>query len=869
MLLLERETHLEELASLFDSARQESGCIALVYGEAGIGKTSLVRHFTSSQLPEGRVLWGECDSLFAPRPLEPLYDIARQIGSPILAQLEEGSDWLAIARTLLVNLEHHPAIVVIDDIHWADSATLDLIKYLGRRIQQTHTLLIYTMRDDELHPHHPLHIVFGDLASSGILNRIPISGLSAEAVGKLAIGKSVDPKALHHQTNGNPFFVSEVLAAGIDGIPLTVREAVMARNARLSLSAQAVLQSAAIIGNRIEAWLLDEVIGAETGALDECLSVGMLLKQGELLVFRHEISRRVVLDTISPTQTIGIHRQVLRALERSPITYQNHSRLAHHAEGANDVFHVLKYAPMAARQASSANAHREASDQYKRALRYADGLTVKEKAILLEAYASECAIIDDVEAAIQGWKEAIKIWYELGEKEKQSKILSELARILVRNGQNNEAEQASRTSIELLSRTSPSVELAKAYESQAALRMLNRDNSEAIAWGHKAIKLAKEFLDPKILANAYNVVGSAMLVSGNKDGCAYLEKSLRLAEQKGLANEIALAYTNLGSGSGEMYDFPTAMHYLQEGIDFCKEYEYYNHLHYLRAWQALSLFYQGKWTEAAEIAAEVNNKTQVANISKITALITLGRVRARRGDPGVVETLDEALELALQTKTLQRLAPVCTARAEAAWLSGDNDRVQQEIEDVYHLAIQKKHIWFSGEMAFWRWKVGIPELPPPWIAKPFLYQIKGNWKEAADEWQRLGCPYEHARALADGDEPAQFKGLEIFESQGGTPDAVMLREKLRTAGVSGIPRGPILSTQKNPYGLTTRQLEVLELLVKGSSNIGIAEKLSISPRTVEHHVTAILTKLNVNNRHEVIATAWQSNLFSEKRGNLP
>jgi predicted ATPase/DNA-binding CsgD family transcriptional regulator len=864
MNLLERESHLEVLAAALKEASSGNGRMALVSGEAGIGKTSLVRRFTAEITLPTRLLWGACDALFTPRPLGPLYDIAPQVGPPLPAQLNEGRDWLTIARSLLADLQQKTAVMVIEDVHWADEATLDLLKFLGRRLEQTAALIILTFRSDELHGRHPLQLLLGDLATSGVWQRVPLHGLSVNAVTELATGQAVDPVALHHQTNGNPFFVTEILANEGDSIPTTVRDAVLARAARLSLSARAVLEAAAVIGARIEPWLLADVIGAEAAAAEECLAVGVLQTQGNSLTFRHDLARQVILDATSPSQKLVLHRLVLAALQTSPITRNDLSRLAHHAAEANDEKAVLQYTPAAARQAVAANAHRQAMAHYQQALRFAGGLPDQERALLLEAYATECATVAVLESAISAAQKAIRLWEKVGDRAKQSHNLSSLAKFLVQSGQNAAAEEASQAAIDILAGLPPSLQLAKAYRVQASLRMLNRDCAEAISWGQKAMALAEEMQDIAMLAKAYNDVGAAMLVGGNPQGRTYLEQSLSLAKEAGDSYFIALAYVNLGSGLGEMHCFPLADHYLTKGIAYCAEQEIDNLRHYLLAWQALSHFYQGRWTEAAETANALLNQPQIASVSRIMALVALGWVRARRGDPGATAALDEALELASQTETLQRLAPVRAARAEVAWLAGDPERTLAEATAVYDLAAQKKHIWFTGELAFWRWRAGDTPSLPSGTAVPFACQIEGDWQTAAAEWKRMGCPYEQACALADGDEPAQLQALAIFESLGATPAAEMLRQQLHTAGVRGVPRGPRPATQQNPFSLTPRQMEVLLLLAEGLSNADIADRLTISPYTVEHHVSAVLAKLNVSSRQEAAALAWEHDLPSDR-----
>jgi DNA-binding CsgD family transcriptional regulator len=267
------------------------------------------------------------------------------------------------------------------------------------------------------------------------------------------------------------------------------------------------------------------------------------------------------------------------------------------------------------------------------------------------------------------------------------------------------------------------------------------------------------------------------------------------------------------------------------------------------AWLALTHLHLGHWGEVISTIHELLQRADLSTITRIVNLVTLGRLHARRGDPGAT-TLDEALNLAMQTETLQRLAPVRAARAEAAWLAGDRERTLAEARAVYELAASKQHPWLAGELAFWRWCAGDEMKIYPWMAKPFALHIAGNWEAAAAEWKRLGCPYEQARALADGDAAAQVAALAIFDQLDARPAADNLRQQMRSAGISSIPRGPRPITRENPFGLTSRQLEILNLLGENLTNPEIAARLNISPKTVDHHVSAVLAKLDVHSRGE-------------------
>ena len=271
MELLEREQCLAELAKWLGAAVRDGGCIALLSGEAGIGKTALLQEF-SKQQSEAPVLWGACDALFTPRPLAPLHDIARQTHGPLLAAVNSAASPDVIFAAALNELERTKALVVFEDIHWADEATLDLLKYLGRRIHRTQAMLAATYRDDELGQRHPLRFVIGDLPRTST-HRMSLTPLSEAAVAQLARQAGRPSKGLHSITGGNPLFVTEVLAAAADTVPVTVRDAVLARAVRLSTAARDIAELVCVVPGKTEPWLLEQaarpqVIGVRVRDLD-------------------------------------------------------------------------------------------------------------------------------------------------------------------------------------------------------------------------------------------------------------------------------------------------------------------------------------------------------------------------------------------------------------------------------------------------------------------------------------------------------------------------------------------------------------------------------------------------------------------------
>lgn len=860
MQLLERASQLQMLGLALTQAKAGQGCVALVYGEAGIGKSALLEHFLQEQKTAWRILQGACDSLFTPRPLGPLHDIALQAQGKLIALLEAESNRTAIFSACLNELKTQPTILVIEDVHWADEATLDLLKYLGRRIRQTTSLLILTYRDDEIGRDHSLRFLLGDLASSSMLHRVPVPALSKDAVRELAKNKNIDSSQLYHLTSGNPFFLTEVLAVE-RSIPETVRDAVLARAARLSLSARIVLEAAAVIGSRAEAWLLSKVVGIEFANVEECVAKGMLHAQGEYYAFRHELARQTILESISPQKKIALHRLILNTLRESPETSHDFARLANHAAETKDVEAVLEYAPAAGRQASAARSHREAAMLYELALRFANALPPAAHAELLEAYVVELDYKNRIDDQVPVLQKAIKLWHSVGNRLREGMDLEDLAEVFHLLGRNTESEEVSKVAIAMLEELEPSMELARAYKGQCYIRMMHRDCIEAVAWGEKAVALAERFNDMETLVRAYDYMGSAILITEYERGQILLEKSITLGRRANLTFAVAGALGDLGEMSVEVYQLPQADSYLAQGMAYSMEQDDDYHLQYMLPSLALTCLYQGRWTEAAEIAKKALNRPDLDIEARAYALLALARLRARQGTAGVRAILDEALKLSMQADSVPRMARTQISRIEAAWLAdGDMERILDETRLIYDLTMSKRHPWIVGELGFWRWRAGEEISPPEWIAKPFALQIAGNWHGAAMEWRSRGCPYEEAMALMDGDEAAQLTALQIFERLGARPILDKLKQKMRTQGAY-IPRGPRPSTRENPFSLTTREMEVLACLGKGLSNHMIGSQLSVSTRTVEHHIASILQKMGVQSRNEAVVRASKAKLF--------
>src|SRR5262245_23434451 len=304
---VERQRELAALEAAYAEVSAGRARVALLTAEAGGGKTALIERFCADRAHSTRVLRGACDALFTPRPLGPIHDFAADAGPELRDKLLGEAIPHEVAAALLDELRAHgPTVLVVEDIHWADEATLDVVRLVARRVAGVGVLLVLTYREEALDARHPVRVVLGELATGAAFMRIPLAPFSADAVAALAEPYALDADELYKVTGGNPFFVTEVLASGNDAIPSTVRDAVLARAVRLGGEARAVLDAVAIAPPQVELWLLEELAGEHVGALSECLSSGMLVEPAAgAISFRHELARLAIEESLEPRQRLN------------------------------------------------------------------------------------------------------------------------------------------------------------------------------------------------------------------------------------------------------------------------------------------------------------------------------------------------------------------------------------------------------------------------------------------------------------------------------------------------------------------------------------------------------------------------------------
>lgn len=849
------------------AAAAGSGSLALVGAEAGAGKTSLVREFGARVSPRAVVLAGGCDPLTTPRPLSPLLDVA---SDPRAALLDVVADPALQPSHLFSELVKRmrrarpPVVLVVEDIHWADEGTLDFVRFVGRRVADLNAIVICTYRDDEVDAGHPARLVLGDLATRPTTHRLGIPPLSVAAVEIISGYSRADAERLHGVTGGNAFYVTEVVSAGED-VPGSVRDAVLARVRRLSPEARLVVETVATAPRDLELDYLLKASGAELAHVDEAASAGVLIAEGGHLRFRHELARGAVESSTALGRQVELHRKMI-ALVREDRP-DDLARLAHHAGRAHAWDLVVQFAPEAARQASERGAQREAAEFYKLALARRELLEPPVEASLRQSLYRVYTTLDlHAEARAQS-ERAVMMRREIGDREDLSRALCQLAHARFRASDPDGALAAVGEALTLLSADRPSPALANAHFTHAAVTMFLRRREASLDAAEKALAMAQELglddLSPFIVIN----LAALELVTGRpRRGVELMREVLAPAAPRSLPARMEHGIRMqvkwmLGSGGGEGRVYAEAIEALDELIEHALGHDDDMSVAYGRAWLARIAFDQGRWAEAEALADLVPPQPGHGVIGPITALGAKGRIQVRRGDPEASATLSRALEVGERAAMQYLWSPLC-GLAELAWFERREHEIPDLLRETAKLAFSTDSPWARGEVALWLWKAGELEAPPSGSAEPFAALIGGDWKTAAAAWEEIGCPYERAFALSHGDETAMLEALTVFDELQARPMASRLRAEMRARGVGAIPRGPRPDTLLNPAGLTSRQVEVLKLLVEGRSNAQIAASLNISPRTAEHHVAAVLSKLGAPTRARAIAKAARLGLLA-------
>ncbi|MCW2800312.1 MAG: helix-turn-helix transcriptional regulator, partial [Aeromicrobium sp.] len=841
MELLERESHLAALGDYATDAAAGNGRFVVVTGEAGIGKTALLDAFRESR-PDVRWLWSACDGGFTPRPLGPLHEISTAVGGRLreLCGSDGDRNELFAEFTGLLTTSETPVGIVVEDLHWADEATLDWLAYVARRVANTRAIVIATYRDAEPGADDLLAIMMGRVASSAATRRVSLSPLTLDAVRHLSADH--DAEQVYAVTGGNPFFVTEVLATTSGDVPPSVADVVRTRVLRHSGPAQRILAGAAVMGRPASSELLASITGVAASALDECVASGTLVAQGPLVGFQHELTRRAVEGAIPAFQAMELHRMSLATLEREGA---DPAELAHHAVACGDVDAILRHAPSAGRAAADASSHREAIVQFKRALDHADVLPAFEHFELEEALALSLSTRDQWEEAEPHWEQAIWLQRELGDALALSRCLRRYSVCLWRLCRNEESKAATLESFELMRNAEDSAEKALSMYNYVIDEGGSADERRVLL--DECLRIGMHVADDVIVGRS--LLGQAFLdrTSGFID-LSLVEQALEAGLRANDAGLAACCYLNLYACPIDRLELDVAVEF-DEGMAYCLDHEQHTYSVCMRGSRVTELVRRGANAEAIELALATMEET-ISPVNRMHLGIGLAEAGFRIGRPEARRWLDDTWDLAVGNDEPFWLVQIATAAAQGAWLTGDAALVTDRVFDI-HRRGQEDDPWMQGELSAWLLRLGHPVTPGRDLPSPFSLEVAGDHLGAAAAWRALGCPFEEAVALTwTGESASMRRAFEIFTELGSEPAASHVRRLLAERGDRVAARRPRGSTLAHPAGLTAREAEVLDLLTDGLTNADIAGRLFLSTRTVDHHVSAVLGKLGVSSRGE-------------------
>lgn len=838
--LVERERHLESLLDAV-AGSLDAGRVVLLSAEAGHGKTSLVKEMVGALDHRYDLLVSACEPVGIPTAFAPLFDLLNSVPSQLREDIRRGAGRPAINSGLLDFLKNDRVVLVIEDIHWADEATLGLIRYIGRRIEATNSVLIATYRSEDLDLSPQLRLVIADLGPSA--TRIELPALTLSGVVELAQGSSADPREIHRITLGNPFLVEELLEHGHTTLPPNVQNAVLALVAQLPPGALEVVNAVALSPDPLPFDVIGGLVENADDTIDALLQKRLLVQAGAGVAIRHDLIRDSLTKAMPAASKRGLHKALLAWQEAAPDEYHDAARLAYHSIGAGDSKKAYEYSTQAGREAAQSQAHRQAAYHLSNAIH--SGAEIEDDVLsrlLLEAAKEHCWI-NAFETGSDFARRRLDLTRDRVE---AARALAWVAFFESRENLLDSCRQRAGEAVAVLRDHPASEELALALAILAWVELSEGADERALRFAEDAIDIARQAGESSVQVHAATSAGTARFLLGDHDGLAQIEEAVRIGIESNVGDFTARALNNIGQCSLSLGKLDEARCHFERLVEFTVSRE-------LDAWYLAALVtlssievFTGRWDTADQLLEKVRGQRTCLS-TEVEVAVTAATLRMRRGDPGAMELIEEAIDKGHGFGERASVVMICALAMEAAWVGLAAEATAMEMFDVARSTVLIDGDSLDSQiLRFWVERLDWEEERSS--------QANADRPETAD-WEDLGYVIEAAVSRAqnaDGDVRDVFSELGGLGAEGVKQG---LRRELVRRGVRGVPRGARPTTRHSPGGLTARETEVLRLLATGMSNAAIAEDLYITEKTTSHHVSSILSKVGAANRTEAVALA--------------
>jgi DNA-binding CsgD family transcriptional regulator/tetratricopeptide (TPR) repeat protein len=628
---------------------------------------------------------------------------------------------------------------------------------------------------------------------------------------------------------------------------------VLARVRTLSPPAQAALDRLAVIPSGAEIDLLRALVG-DLAPVAEAERAGVVEVRGDIVAFRHELARRAVVESLPASVRLELNADVLRALVTRPDC--DPFRALHHAVEAGDDDAVIVHGEAAAREATRVGAHPQAAACYAQVLARGHRLSTARRAAVGETYAWALSNSNQLHFAAAAAATAAELWQQDGDDRRLIRALVTLARQQWLTERPVAALASAGRALELARPLGDSYHKALATLGVGGLLVIIDREQDGLPYVNQALDIAERAGEAGVAALCRNYRGSALLQLGDLSGRDDLLRSLAQATELGNHEFVMRAYYNLIEGLWRLGEYREALGYIEQGEHYIRDTDFRVYGYMFTARRCRLALMRGQWMEAeAGLRDLLDVQDDPGMIGRETVPI-LARVLVRQGSADTPEWLALAARHATGADVLEWLVPTGLAHIEHAWLTGDHTQAGPYPELLLERTDRPGMLVQRGELLMYLHRLGYPAEPFQDCPEPYAAALRGEWRPAAEAWLSHGDPYEHAVELAEsGEVEPTLEALTVLDGLGAKPAAAIVRRRLRNLGVTRLPRRPQPGTLTNPAGLTDRQLEILRLVAAGLSNAEIAQRLVVSPRTVDHHVSAILAKLGVPTRREAAARA--------------